>query len=101
MSPEVGLHDPGEDLDQRRLSRAVVAEQADDLALVDVQVDAAERVDTAERLGDVAQFDEPFRHGFAPTASGPIAAGLACAGGGVSIDVASADLRVASFATAL
>ena len=56
------LDDAGQDLDQRRFSRAVVADQSDDLALVDAEVDAAERIDAPERLGDVAQLDEPLRH---------------------------------------
>ena len=47
------LDHAGEDLDQRRLAGAIVADQADDLAAVDVQVDAAEREDAAVGLGDV------------------------------------------------
>jgi hypothetical protein len=42
-----------DDLDQRRLARAVVAEQPEDLALAQVQVDVAQRRDRAEALGDV------------------------------------------------
>ena len=41
------LHHAGQDLDQRRLAGAVVADEADDLALVDVEIDAAQRVDAA------------------------------------------------------
>src|SRR5918995_1215114 len=40
----------GEDLDQRGLAGAVVAEQADDLVPSDVEVDVVERADAAERL---------------------------------------------------
>ena len=52
----------GEDLDQRRLAGAVVADQADDLADVDVQADAAERVDVAVGLRDVAELDQVLGH---------------------------------------
>src|SRR6185437_3495450 len=45
----------GDRLDERRLSRAVVADQRDDLACADLQVDAAERDDGAEALVDPAQ----------------------------------------------
>ena len=44
------LDHAGEDLDQRRLAGAVVADQPDDLAAVDVQADAAERVDACRRI---------------------------------------------------
>ena len=43
------LDHAGEDLDQRRLAGAVVADQADHLAAVDVQIDAAKRIDAAHR----------------------------------------------------
>ena len=49
----VGLLEPADDLHQRRLARAVVAEQPEDLALAQVQVDVAQRGDRAEALGDV------------------------------------------------
>ena len=49
ISPLSRLDDAGENLDQRRLAGAVVADQADDLAVVDVQVDAAERIDACRR----------------------------------------------------
>ena len=60
------LDHAGEDLDQRRLAGAIVADQADDLAAVDVQVDAAERIDAAVGLRDVAQFDEALAHAHPP-----------------------------------
>ena len=41
-------------LDQRRLARAVVAEQGEDLAAVDVQVDVVQREHRAEALGRAA-----------------------------------------------
>ena len=57
------LHDAGEDLDQRRLAGAVVADEADHLAVIDAEIDAAERIDAAVGFGDVAQLDQAFRHG--------------------------------------
>ena len=52
-APAVLLLEAGDDLDQRRLARAVVAEQAEHLALAQRQVDVAQRRDRAEALGDV------------------------------------------------
>ena len=46
-----GVH-AGEHLDERRLARAVVADEGDDLALVDPEVDVGERLDRAEVLAD-------------------------------------------------
>ena len=46
------------DLDQGRFARAVVAEQADDLPPVDLEVDAGQRTDFSKRLGDVSEFDD-------------------------------------------
>ena len=43
----------GEDLDQRRLARAVVAEHAENLALSERQRHAVERGDRAETLDDI------------------------------------------------
>ena len=45
----VGLQDPGDALQQRRLARAVVAEDADGRALLDVDVDVVERDEVLER----------------------------------------------------
>ena len=42
----VEVLDPGEDLDQRALAGPVLADEADDLACAEREVDAAERVDT-------------------------------------------------------
>ena len=47
-----------DDVDQRRLARAVRAEQADDLAVVHVEVDAVERTHAAERLAQPVQRKE-------------------------------------------
>jgi hypothetical protein len=49
----VGALEAAEDLHQRRLAGAVVAEQAQHLALAHVQVDVAQRDDRPEPLGDV------------------------------------------------
>ena len=43
----------GQDLAQRRLSRSVVADEAEDLAGAQDEIDAIERLDRAERLADV------------------------------------------------
>ena len=52
------LVDPGEDLDERRLSGAVVAEQAQNLAAVDFERDVVKYVDRAERLVDAGQLEQ-------------------------------------------
>jgi hypothetical protein len=49
----VGLVEAADDLDQGRLASAVVADQAEHLALVQAQVDVAESGDPAEALGHV------------------------------------------------
>ena len=58
LAAGVGLVETHHELDQRRLARAVVAEQADDLAAIDLEVDARQRSHFAESLRDVAQFDD-------------------------------------------
>ena len=50
--------DAREDLDQRRFAGAVVAEQAMDLAELDLERDVAQRDHRAEELGDAAQLEE-------------------------------------------
>ena len=62
MSPLVNGTAPGEHLDQRRLAGAVVAEEPDDLALVDREGDVVERLDAAVELADVLHADEFFGH---------------------------------------
>src|SRR5262249_49937776 len=52
-----GLVIPGQDLDQRRLAGAVVAEDAERLAARDAQRHAVQRDDAAERLGQVLGAD--------------------------------------------
>ncbi len=55
MVPEVGCMHAGEDLDQRRLAGAVVADERHDLAGMDVELDVGQRRDGAEVLADAAQ----------------------------------------------
>ena len=50
----------GQDLDQRRLAGAVVADQRHDLAGVDVEIDVGQGRDGAEVLGDAAQAQHEF-----------------------------------------
>ena len=52
----VGLDQPGDGLEQRRLAGAVGAEQGDDLALADLEVDAEQHLHVA--VGDVELADE-------------------------------------------
>ena len=49
----VGVVVAREDLDERRLAGAVVADQPEHLALAQVQADVAQRRDRSEALGDV------------------------------------------------
>ena len=48
----------GDNLDQRRLAGAVVAHEAQDLAGLDRQVDASQRLDRAKVLSDAPQFQQ-------------------------------------------
>src|SRR5690606_9803400 len=48
------LHDAGEDLHQRRLARAILAEQGRYLPAADVEIDALQRLNTAVGFGNVA-----------------------------------------------
>ena len=54
----VGREHAGEDLDQRRLAGAVVAEQAGHLAGVHGQRDARQRLDRAKGLADIARREQ-------------------------------------------
>ena len=49
----IGLVEAGQDLDQRRLARAVVADQAEHLAGAEVERDVLERCHDTEALADV------------------------------------------------
>ena len=51
--------DPGEDLDQRGLAGAVLAEEGMDLARGDVERDAPERVRSAETLVEAGDAKQP------------------------------------------
>jgi hypothetical protein len=53
---------PGNDLDEGRLARTVVAEHAGDLARVDGEVDAFECPDRAVGLADALHLDERGAH---------------------------------------
>jgi hypothetical protein len=61
----VGHHEPDEDLHQRRLAGAVLAEDAVDPAAMEAQVDAVARDDGTEALGDGGQLDRRGRRGHA------------------------------------
>ena len=47
----------GHDLDQGRLAGAVVAHEADDLAGLQREIDAGERLDRAEMLGNTPELE--------------------------------------------
>jgi hypothetical protein len=53
-----GRVDPVENLDQRRLARAVLAEKGVDFAAADTEVDAAERLDAREAFHDSRGHDD-------------------------------------------
>jgi hypothetical protein len=65
----VGLEHAGDDLAQRRLPRAVLADQRVDRAARDPQRDAVERADDSEVLGDVRELDMRERMGRVPQTS--------------------------------
>jgi hypothetical protein len=48
---------PFEDLDGRGLARSVVAQERDDLAMLDIQVDPVDRGPVAVELHEVSNFD--------------------------------------------
>jgi hypothetical protein len=58
----VGLVGPGEDLDQRRLARAVLTQQAVHLTGPDVEVDAVQGADARELLDDAVHLEQRSRH---------------------------------------
>ena len=68
----VRLVDPGQNLDQRRLARPVLAEQAMHLAGHDIQVDPVEGADTGELLDDRVHLQQRLSHGIPPTAPDPM-----------------------------
>ena len=59
----VGAVDAGDDVEQRGLARAVGADEAQDLAPLDREIDPVERGHAAEFLGEPAHFEESRIHG--------------------------------------
>ena len=57
----VGLVEPRDHVEERRLAGAVRADQPDDLALLDVERDVVDRDDAAEAAGDVADGEQRHR----------------------------------------
>ncbi len=56
--PLVGLVDAGDEVEQRRLARAVRADHAHDLALVHVQVELVDHAQAAERHRDALELED-------------------------------------------
>ena len=54
--------DPGQDLHQRRLSSAVLPDQAVDLARAQIELRILERKDTRKALGDIDHLDQELIH---------------------------------------
>jgi hypothetical protein len=63
-----GVDEPGDGAQGRSLARAVRADEADQLARVDVQVDALHRADAA--VGDLQLFEGEEAHGAAGLSRG-------------------------------
>lgn len=59
----VGLDEAGRDLEQRRLARAIAADQADALARRHRQLDARQQRRSAKGQPDIFQLDQRRRHG--------------------------------------
>ncbi len=59
MSPLSGADDSRDQVEERRLPGAVRADHADDLALVDVQVEVRDASEPAERLVHLPQLEQP------------------------------------------
>src|SRR5205085_4386770 len=64
----VGLVDARDEVEERRLARAVRTDHADDLARVDVQVEVAQRVEPPEVLREPADGEQAHSSTF-PTAT--------------------------------
>jgi len=67
----VGLLEAADDLHQRRLARAVVAQESQHLAFAQVQADVAQRDDRPEALGDVLDPQDLVSHLRPPFGLGP------------------------------
>ncbi len=65
IAAAVGRDAAGQHMHQRRFAGAVVADEADAFARGDVEADAVERADGAERLFDAVQVDETSLPAFA------------------------------------
>src|SRR5690606_22964097 len=75
--PFVWLQLAEDAVEQRRLARAVGADEAEDLALVHVEGDAAHGLDAAEALGDVADRENGRGHfSFGPCSTSARICGL-------------------------
>ena len=79
ISPSSCATTPGEDLDQRRLAGAVVAEQREDLALAQLERDVAQRERRAVLLGEPRDLEDGLGHVRPPL---PGSCGSAPRGGG-------------------
>ena len=73
-APGARRHPAGDDLDQRRLAGAVVAEQRHHLAAPHLEADAAQRLDRPEMFRDSVELEQRrpgaarrFGHGLCPT----------------------------------
>ena len=58
----VGVVDAGDQVEERCLPGAVGPDHADDLALVDVEIEAGDGHETPERERDVVDLEQPFAH---------------------------------------
>src|SRR5207244_10777532 len=67
--PRTRPREPGDGVQQRELAAARRADQADELARGDVQIDAIERDDAAELLAHTPDLDGGLRHARARGAS--------------------------------
>src|SRR6516164_8428242 len=57
-SPSIGKREPGDQIEEGRLPRAVRPDDADDRARLDVEVDASDRLDAAEGLLQASDLEE-------------------------------------------
>jgi len=56
------MNQPCEDLDESGLTRAVFADQRDDLAGTDREIDVIQRNDARESLSDAIEFEDRIWH---------------------------------------
>jgi hypothetical protein len=54
----IGLQDAGQDLDERRFTGAVLAQETNDLAREEFHTDATERLQSAETTANLAKFND-------------------------------------------